>query len=82
MMRGVLEANDNPHNLRAGVSSTYDLSYSGNECTVAIGESTFTHSDMVDGMIMAGRMNWSRRHGQDGAAETTPLTGQLELGVG
>ncbi|HEV7494674.1 hypothetical protein [Baekduia sp.] len=48
----VQNANNDPCNLREGVSKPYDLHYSGDECEVRMGSLTFTTSDAGYGTIM------------------------------
>lgn len=60
----VSAANENPFNLRTGVSAPYDLHYSGDHCTTVIGDNTFTTKDqghgtqiiplMIDGIPILG----------------------------
>jgi hypothetical protein len=45
-------ANNNPFNLRAAVSKPYDLHYSGNECEIVIGNSSFSTKDGGYGTIL------------------------------
>jgi hypothetical protein len=41
----VMEANQNPHNWKTGVSKPYDLFFYGNECEIIIGGNRFTAVD-------------------------------------
>lgn len=60
----VFAANEKPHNLQRGVSTPYDLHYSGDECQVIIGGNRFRQSDQgedssliaiaVDGIVLVG----------------------------
>ena len=40
----VTAANVNPHNIRHGASSPHEMHFSGENCTMVIGENTFTAS--------------------------------------
>lgn len=48
----VREADNNPFNLRVGVSKPYDLHYSGDECEIILGSNSFTTKDQDYGTIM------------------------------
>ena len=45
-------ANENPHNLKEGVSKPYNLHFAGNNATVEIGSNTFTCQDQGYGTAM------------------------------
>lgn len=45
-------ANENPHNLKEGVSKPYNLHFAGNNATVEIGSNTFTCQDKGYGTAM------------------------------
>ena len=45
-------ANQNPHNLRGGVSKPYDLHYSGDECEVTIGGNSFSATNAEYGTVL------------------------------
>ncbi len=49
---GVASANQNPFNLRLGVSPPYDLHYSGYECVANFGNNVFTVEDRGYGTIL------------------------------
>ena len=49
----VICANQDPFNLRAGVSKPYDLHYSGTDCEVVIGNNTFTWHAPSEGAFFA-----------------------------
>ncbi len=49
----VREANENPFNLREGVSKPYDLHFSGTEACIEIGGNSFTCQDQGYGTAMA-----------------------------
>jgi hypothetical protein len=49
----VIDANQDPFNLRQGVSKPYDLHYIGTECETVIGSNRFTTRDMGQGTINA-----------------------------
>ncbi len=51
-LASVREADQNPHNKRAGVSHPYDLHYSGNSCELVVGSNYFKHDNLMDGMVM------------------------------
>jgi hypothetical protein len=48
----VRKANDEPHNLRSGVSKPYDLHFSAKRAEIVIGSNTFTCKDQGYGTIM------------------------------
>jgi hypothetical protein len=48
----VFESNDNPYNLRKGVSKPYDLHFSGKQAQIVIGGNSFTCEDQGYGTIM------------------------------
>jgi hypothetical protein len=52
-LEGVIAANQEPYNLRQGVSKPYDLHYSGTECETIIGSNKFTTRDLGDGTFSA-----------------------------
>lgn len=52
-IESVRAANEDPFNLRAGVSKPYDLHYSGDECEAIIGGNAFTIADAGYGTSMA-----------------------------
>jgi hypothetical protein len=60
----VVRANEDPHNLRSGVSKPYDLHLSGSECAIDIGSNVFDAKDPGPGIEMVAL-----------AIDLTPLVG-------
>jgi trigger factor len=48
----IMEASQNPHNLKTGVSKPYNLHYSGSECEIVIGGNTFKTTDSGHGTVL------------------------------
>lgn len=52
-LANVIEANKSPYNLRAGVTKSYLLHYSGDSVKVALGDSVFSYRGMPEGFAFA-----------------------------